>query len=218
MLQFMPAELRRLIADSFVSLSFPFGTVIVREGRGSRFPLRARVRPCPARVKRGEGEEEVPGRDPPPGRHVRRARARREHVTRSATVRASSDVEALRLDRSIFQALLKTHPEVRDSFGLHIRRRNLENFFRLYSAFARLPSDALALMLKELRPVEVTKGEVVVREGGRAGPMYVVEEGRLRAYSRSTGIDATWRISARVTSSARSRSSRASRVKPQSRR
>lgn len=185
MLQFMPAELRRLIADSFVSMSFPFGAVIVREGEeaDSIFVLasgRARA------VKHGAGDEEVPVGILHPGDTFGEL-GLVGNTTRSATVRASSEVEALRLDRSIFQALLKTHPEVRDSFELHIRRRNLENFFRLYSAFARLPSDALALMLKELKPVDVTKGEVVVREGERAGPMYVVEEGRLRAYKQLDG-------------------------------
>ena len=185
MLQFMPTELRRVIGDSFVSLTFPFGAVIVREGEeaDSIFVLasgRARA------VKRGEGDEEVPVGILHPGDTFGEL-GLVENTTRSATVRASSDVEALRLDRSIFQALLKTHPEVRHSFDLHIRRRNLENFFRLYSAFAKLPSDALTLMLKELRPVEVGKGEAVVREGGRPGPMYVVEEGRLRAYKQVDG-------------------------------
>src|SRR5207244_10878764 len=41
--------------------------------------------------------------------------------------------------------------------------------------------------LRELRSVEVDKGAVVVRQGARAGPMYFVEEGRLRAYKKLDG-------------------------------
>lgn len=187
LLEFMPSELRRLIAESFVPLSFSFGGVIVREGEqaDALFVLasgRARA------VKTGEGGDEVPLGVLQPGDTFGEL-GLLDDSTRSATVRASSEVEAFRLDRSIFRALLSTHPEVRESFDLHIRRRNLENFFRLYSAFSGLPSDALALLLRELRPVEVEKGDVVVREGARAGPMYVVEEGRLRAQKRLNGRD-----------------------------
>jgi ATP-binding cassette subfamily B protein len=185
MLEFMPAELRRLIADSFALHTYPFGAVIVREGEEADgfFVLasgRARA------VKSGDDGEEVPIGILQPGDTFGEI-GLLEDSKRSATVRASSEVEALRLDRSIFRALLKTHPEVRESFELHIRRLNLENFFRLYSAFAGLPSDALALMLRELRPVTVEKGQVVVKEGQPAGPMYVVEEGRLRAYKKLNG-------------------------------
>ncbi len=181
----MPTELQRVIADSFVSLCYPFGSVIVREGEeaDTLFVVasgRARA------VKRGEGDEEVPLGTLHPGDTFGEL-GLLEDSTRSATVRASSEVEVLRLDRALFQALLKTHPEVRESFELHIRRRNLENFFHLYSAFATLPSDALAVMLRELTPVEVDKGDIVVREGDPSGPMYVVEEGRLRAYKRVNG-------------------------------
>jgi ATP-binding cassette subfamily B protein len=185
MLEFMPVGLRRLIADSFVSMSVPFGSVIVREGEeADAFFVMAAGR---ARaVKTGADGEEVPLGIVQPGDTFGEF-AILEGNTRSATVRASSEVEVLRLDRSIFQALLRTHPEVRRSFELHIRHRNLENFFHLYSAFADLPSDALGLMLRELRPVDVRKGDIVVREGGKAGPMYVVEEGRLRAYKKLNG-------------------------------
>ena len=182
MLEFMPADLRRLVVQSFEPHTFPFGALIVREGdeADALFVLasgRARA------VQHGDGDEEVPLAVLQPG-DTFGERGLLEQSSRTATVRASSEVEALRLDRSIFQALVRTYPEIRESFELHIRRRDLENFFRLYSAFASLPSEAVALMLKELRTVNIAKGGVVVREGQRPGPMYIVEEGRLRAYKR----------------------------------
>ncbi len=182
MLEFMPAELRKLVAESFVPLSFPFGSVIVREGdeADALFVLasgRARA------VQQGDGDEEVPLHVLQPG-DTFGERGLLAEGPRTATVRASSEVEALRLDRSIFQALVRSYPEVRESFELHVRRMDLENFFRLYSAFASLPSDALALMLRELRTVDIRKGEAVVREGQPPGSMFIVEEGKLRAYKK----------------------------------
>jgi ATP-binding cassette subfamily B protein len=182
MLEFMPAELRRLVAESFVPLSFPFGAEIVSEGDDARalYVLasgRARA------VQQGDDGEEVPLHVLQPG-DTFGERGLLAESPRTATVRASSEVEALRLDRSIFQALVRSYPEVRESFELHIRRMDLENFFRLYSAFASLPSDALALMLRELRTVHVHKGEAVVRQGQPPGSMFIVEDGKLRAYKK----------------------------------
>jgi ATP-binding cassette subfamily B protein len=185
MLEFVPAELRRLIADSFVPLEFPFGEVIVRQGE----PADALFVVASGRARalsHGEGGEEVPLGVLHPGDTFGELGLLEDNV-RTATVRASSDVQALRLDRSIFRALLNSYPELRESLDLHVRRLKLEDFFRLYSAFAKLPSDAMGVMLSELRPVDVDKGEVVVREGQRPGPMYVVEEGRLRAYKKLDG-------------------------------
>jgi HlyB family type I secretion system ABC transporter len=182
MLEFMPDELRRLVAESFVPLTFPFGALIVREGdeADALFVLasgRARA------VQRGDADEEVPLHTLQPG-DTFGERGLLAEGPRTASVRASSEVETLRLDRSIFQALVRSYPEIRESFDLHIRRMDLENFFRLYSAFTTLPSDALALMLRELRTVDVAKGKMVVREGQPPGPMYFVEDGRLRAYKK----------------------------------
>ncbi len=41
---------------------------------------------------------------------------------RTATVRAASDVEALRLDAAVFDALVRLHPEISDAFALQSRR------------------------------------------------------------------------------------------------
>ena len=183
MLEFMPPDLRRLVSDSFIPVSFPFGSVIVREGEeaDALFVLasgRARA------VKQSENGDEVPLGVLQQGDTFGEL-GLLEDTTRSATVRASGDVEALRLDRSIVRALLRTYPDIRESFDLHIRRRNLENFFRLYSAFANLPPDALTLLLRELRTMEVLKGKAVIRQGQPPGPLYIVEEGRLRAYKKA---------------------------------
>jgi len=105
--------------------------------------------------------------------------------SRTATVRAASDLEALRLDASIFQALARLHPSVAEAFALQPRARKLADFLRVHSAFSRLPSGAIVAMLQALVVVEPAAGELVVREGDPAGPLYIVEEGRLRAFQDS---------------------------------
>ncbi|HKG93602.1 MAG TPA: cyclic nucleotide-binding domain-containing protein, partial [Gemmatimonadaceae bacterium] len=183
-LAFLPPDVRDLIAASFVPESFPFGTPIVREGEpaDALYVLvsgKARV------VKRGENGEELPLNQLRPGDSFGESGLLEERGARGATVRASSDtVEVLRLDRAVFEALLRARPEARRWFELQAKHRHLHTFLRLFTPFAKLPPAALELMLDALQPVTAERGDMVVREGEPPGPMYVVEEGRLRVFQR----------------------------------
>ena len=106
---------------------------------------------------------------------------------RTATVRAASDVEALRLDAAVFDALVRLHPEISDAFTLQSDARRLADFLRVHSAFSRLPGSAILPMLRQLETVELEPGELVVREGDPAGPLFIVRDGRLRAFQGSDG-------------------------------
>ncbi|MEA2196095.1 MAG: ATP-binding cassette, subfamily bacterial HlyB/CyaB [Solirubrobacteraceae bacterium] len=105
-----------------------------------------------------------------------------EGSPRTATVRAASDVQALRLDAPVFGALVRLHPSVADAFALQQRARRLANFLRVHSAFSRLPAGAIMPMLQALEVVELAPGELAMQEGDPAGPLFIVEDGRLRAF------------------------------------
>src|SRR5580765_4000524 len=96
-----------------------------------------------------------------------------EKTARNATVRASSAVYVLRLHRSVFTALARSHPEVRRAFEGLARTRTLANFFRLNAGFAGLPHEVLAELVTGLEEVVAVPGEAVVREGDPPGAMYV---------------------------------------------
>jgi ATP-binding cassette subfamily B protein len=185
LLEFLPPAVRAQVARRFVRATYTFGAVIVREGdpADALYVLlsgRARV------VKRGDSGEEVP-------LNVLRAgdafgeMALLERTTRMATVRASSDVEALRLDRTAFEELLTSAPDLKQYLELQASHRRLHNFFRSYTAFARLPVEALATMLADLETETVAAGDLVIQQGDPPGPMYVVEEGRLRVFVEEDG-------------------------------
>jgi ABC-type bacteriocin/lantibiotic exporter with double-glycine peptidase domain/CRP-like cAMP-binding protein len=185
LLEFLSPDARQLVADSFVPCSLGFGAAIVREGdpADAYYVLvsgRARV------VKSAGNGEEIALNVLRPGDGFGEMGLLQE-TPRNATVRASEDVELLRLDRSIFQALVQHHPEIRAGLELQLKHRHLHNFLRVHSAFARLPTAALTMMLNDLEPVSIREGELVIREGDAAGPMYVVEEGRLRVFNLEDG-------------------------------
>src|SRR5205807_2118757 len=53
--------------------------------------------------------------------------------------------------------------------------------------FGRLPTTALRSVVEKLAPLEVPKGNLIIREGDAAGPMYILEKGRARAFAGNNG-------------------------------
>ena len=70
---------------------------------------------------------------------------------------------------------------------LTARLRALSNFLYQFSNFGRLPQRALHSLVEKLSPVEYAKGDVIVREGDPPGPMYVIEQGRVRVHAHKNG-------------------------------
>ena len=185
LLEFVPPDVRTLVAASFEPQTYGFGDVIVREGdEADAFYVltagRARV------VKQGADGQEVTLAMLGPGDTFGES-GLLERSTRMATVRASGDVEVLRLDRTLFEGLLATAPQLREAVELHRRRVQLEELFRLYTVFDELPQEGLQTLLEGLEEVEVAAGETVIEQGAPPGAAYVVEDGRLR--SRRDGRD-----------------------------
>jgi ATP-binding cassette subfamily B protein len=185
LLSFLPGEVKKLMVDSFVPVSLPFGSPIVREGDDADgyYVLaagKARV------LKQGENGAEVALNTLRPGDSFGE-QGLLEAAKRTATVRASTDVELYKMDRAVFQTLLRSNPEIRHYLELQIKHRSLHNFFRLHSSFAKLPIDALRTLITELEPVAVEAGTLVIRQGDDPGPMYIVEEGRLRVFIETDG-------------------------------
>jgi ABC-type bacteriocin/lantibiotic exporter with double-glycine peptidase domain/CRP-like cAMP-binding protein len=185
LLEFVPPDVRPLVTACFEPQTYRFGEVIVREGADADafYVLtagRARV------VKQGADGQEVTLAMLGPGDSFGET-GLLDDSTRTATVRASGDVEALRLDRSLFAGLLSTAPELREAVELHRRRVQLEELFRLYTVFAELPPAGLETLLHGLEEVTVDAGAVVIEQDRPPGAAYVVEEGRLR--TRRDGRD-----------------------------
>ncbi|HMY74686.1 MAG TPA: peptidase domain-containing ABC transporter, partial [Blastocatellia bacterium] len=184
MMKFLPAELKQLVKDCFVPASFSFGGDIVTEGEETDAVYvlaegRARM------VKRGANGEEIPLNVLRPGETFGATglldpTALANGGKRTTTVRAGSDVQAFKLDPALFQALLQNHPEIKNYFDLEQRQRQLANFIKLYTVFAKLPAEALKLIATEAELISVKAGDVVIREGDGIGPMFLVEDGRLR--------------------------------------
>jgi ATP-binding cassette subfamily B protein len=112
-----------------------------------------------------------------------------EGGTRNATVRCSTGVEALRLDRADFRGLIEENPDLKKHLELTARHRSLHGFLYQFSNFGRLPVPALRSLIEKLEPVEVAKGGNIIRQGDAPGAMFILEKGRARAYSQNNGSE-----------------------------
>ena len=136
-LQFLSESARALVVRSFVATPYPFGRVIVEEGAptDAMFVIvsgRARV------LKQGERGVEIPLNMLTAGDSFGEIELL-DGTPRPATVRASSEVLALRLDRSVFQALLDVNPDIRTYLELQVKHRRLQGFFRNCTPSSRTP-------------------------------------------------------------------------------
>lgn len=185
LLRFLPPDSQELVRNAFTAQTFPFGATIVREGeRGDAYYVltagRARV------VKTTEGGEELPLNVLRPGDGFGEM-ALLDASTRAATVRASSEVEVLRLDKSVFDALVRSRPEIREYLELQVKQRHLHAFLTEFTPFAKLPIATLRALVESLEPLDVPAGEMIFREGDPPGPLFIVEDGRLRVFTQGDG-------------------------------
>ena len=178
--------LRELLAGRGERVRFAFGQELVREGdEADAFYLLVAGR---ARVlkRRPDGGGEVTLNRLYAG-DAFGERGLLERAPRSATVRASGPVDALRLDRAGFEELVRRHPEVQRRLELHAARHDVRDLLRLSSPFGDLPAEALELVIEALEEAPVARGDVIVSEGDAGSALHVVRHGRLRAFAERDG-------------------------------
>ena len=174
-------KLRSLLQEE----SYEFGDLLVRQGEpADAFYVlvsgRARV------VKADQNGNEIVLATLKPGDSFGEA-ALSEGGTRTATVRCSTAVEALRLDRADFLQLAEETPELKHHVEMTARHRALHRFLYEFSNFGRLPVSALRSLVEKLTPVEVPKGGAIIRQGDPPGAMFILEKGRARAFHSNNG-------------------------------
>ena len=163
---------------------YEFGDVIVKQDDpADAFYVLTRGRARALKIK--PGGEEIPLGVLKPGDSFGEA-ALSEGGARNATVRCSTAVDVLRLDRDDFTELVRRVPDLKQYVETTGRDRALQSFLYQFSNFGRLPTPVLRAMIDRLKPVTIVKGNLIIREGDDAGPLYIMQKGRARAFA---GID-----------------------------
>src|SRR5215831_5547879 len=166
---------------------YEFGDVIVKQGDpANSFFVLTRGRARAIKIK-ADGEE-VPLGVLKPGDSFGEA-ALSEGGTRNATVRCSTAVDVLRIDRNDFLELVDRVPEIKQFVETTGRNRALQSFLYQFSNFGRLPTTVLRSVIERLKPAVLEKGKLIIREGDDAGPLYILQKGRARAFTSTNGTE-----------------------------
>src|SRR5215217_5773066 len=179
----MPPDVRTLVVASLEAVTYAFGQVVVREGDDAD-AFYVIVSGSARALKQADDGDEVPLDVLRKGDSFGFVELI-EETPRVATIRASEELQALRLDRAVFRALLRSNPEIRRWFELPVRMHHLRHFLSTDSAFAGLSTQSLSLLLDGLEEVHVPQGRLIFREGDPPGPAYVIRSGRARAFSHN---------------------------------
>ena len=165
--------------------SYDFGDIIVRQDDpADSFYILTRGRARALKIK-SDGSE-IPLGVLKPGDSFGEA-ALAEGGIRSATVRCSTAVDVLRIDRDNFLELVKKVPELLHYIEMLGRNRAMQSFLYQFSNFGRLPAAALRSMIDHLTPFEADQHSLIIREGDPAGPLYILQKGRARAFTGVNG-------------------------------
>jgi HlyB family type I secretion system ABC transporter len=184
--QFLPDDDFEKLQALLREEQYDFGDLIVKQGEpANAFYVLISGRARAVKIGANNDEEIVLG-SLRPGDSFGEA-ALIEGGIRTATVRCSTSVEVLRLDRSDFLALAKNVPELKQHVQMTRRVRTLQGFLYEFSNFGRLPTPVLRGMIEKLQRVQIQKGNLIIKEGEAAGPMYILEKGRARAFTQDNG-------------------------------
>jgi ATP-binding cassette subfamily B protein len=183
--RFVPEEKRAQLHVLFKKASYEFGDLIAKqdEPADAFFVIvsgRAHV------VRMSDGGQELSLSSLGPGAEFGES-ALLAGGKRNATVRCSSSVDVMRLDRDDFLKLAGEFPEFKHSLELTARWRTLHSFLYEFSNFGRLPGSALQALVDKLESKDYVKGQIILREGDPGGPMYIIQQGRVRVYSGTDG-------------------------------
>ncbi len=178
LLQGLGADVRAVVEDSFTTEHYAFGAMIVRQGdqADAMYVLvdgSARV------LTTTDTGDEVPLNVLGPGT-VFGDIALLSGGVRTATIRARTPVTALRLDRGLFVALVRRHPELAAEVQRQTALVALNDFLALETPFAALPGGVRRTVAERLREAPTAAGTRIVEAGARARAIAIVRDGRVR--------------------------------------
>ena len=116
------------------------------------------------------------------------------NARRQFTVRAASDLDLLRLNRTDFERLLQTQPELRGYFTSYVSDLAVRNFLKLSQLFAPLSPAEIRGLLRRLQTRSFAVNETIIHEGAPADALYIVRQGSARVVQGGTQLVGRLRV------------------------
>ncbi len=175
------AELEE-IAERVEFVHYPLGQIICRAGdEADAFYLvysgRARV------ISEKEGQEITVGvltRGQGFGEKALLTDSRRDY-----TVRAASDLVAIRLGKQAFKDLLMKHIELREYFEKYLTDNSILKFVKLCTALTPLSPDEIKKLLDAMETRQYNGNNYIINEGDDGDALYILREGSAKVVKES---------------------------------
>jgi len=106
---------------------------------------------------------------------------------RNYTIRASSDLAALRLAKIDFDELLERQITVREYFDKYISEISIRNFLKLSTALAPLSPQEIRNVLGSLEVIDYKPDTAIIREGEAGDALYILRTGAAQVIKDSNG-------------------------------
>jgi ATP-binding cassette subfamily B protein len=109
------------------------------------------------------------------------------HEPRAFTVRATSDLALLRLDKTDFESLLKGRPTLREYFDKYISEISIRNFLKLCTVFSPLSAEEIRNLLGSMVIRDYPAHTAIIREGELGDAFYILRSGSADVIKESDG-------------------------------
>lgn len=106
---------------------------------------------------------------------------------RNYTIRAASDLAALRLARKDFDDLLRDQSTLRQCFDKYVSEISIRNFLKLSTALAPLSPQEIRNLLGSMEVVEYAANKAIIREGETGDAFFILRAGGARVIKESNG-------------------------------
>ncbi|KAG5207789.1 hypothetical protein JEQ12_017553, partial [Ovis aries] len=103
------------------------------------------------------------------------------NCTRTASVKAITNVKTWALDREVFQNIMRRTAQARDE--------QYRNFLRSVSLLKNLPEDKLTKIIDCLEVEYYDKGDYIIREGEEGSTFFILAKGKVKVTQSTEGHD-----------------------------
>lgn len=114
-------------------------------------------------------------------------RALLQEESRTATIRAASELVVAKLMKADFVALLETDTRIRDYLHEYLSHTAICNFLRQFSVFSALTAKEITLWLDQLHHEDFKAGEIVFNEGDPPEKFYIIVSGKVEVLKKVDG-------------------------------
>ena len=109
------------------------------------------------------------------------------NTPRTFTIRATTDLAVLRLDKKDFDSLLRKQPMLREYFDKYISETSLRNFLKLCTALAPLSPQEIRDLLGAMEVIEFPPNRAIIREGEAGDAFFILRAGSAHVIKESNG-------------------------------